>query len=353
MKENIIKTLKAFQDAYLKRDPNQIDQFMDQLFDQEDLVIFGTGLREVCINHEQSRALFLSDWESWGDYKLDMTSIHIDSYDGFYYAELMGTVTYQFTDDEQTYDKFVGFVRENMESGSTYDILDIQHFLSHLLHQRDEKKRTYAFPIQTSFVFDQAYQIKRIVFSIVNHGLYKDVRFEDIIPYHRGYDKDIDLIKSAKQHEILDINDLSFDEDGICIDQKAVKHTKHKGDKLLSCFGQDVEVTFNEDVITYQSSDDHMFFNAYGIIKKHTTQEALEQNLKTHILDILDSDLNSKEKLFKVRRDIALTYKEISLGTTFTWPIRVYGVMIHHHHKWHLKHVTISDPFNVILEGKA
>jgi hypothetical protein len=352
MKEKILKTLEAFQDAYSKRDPNQIDHFMNQLFDQKDLVIFGTGLREVCINEEQSRALFLSDWESWGDYKLDMDSIHIESYDGFDYAELMGTVTYHFSDDEQTYDKFVGYVRENMESGSTYDILDVEHFLSHLLHPRDEKKRTYAFPIRTSFVFDQACKIRRIVFSIVNHGLYKDVRFEDIIPYHRGYDKDIDLIKSAKQYEKLDLNNLSFVEDGICVDQKAIKHTKHENDKLLSCFGQDVEVTINEDVITYQTSEHHKFFNAYGIIKKHTTQEALEQNLKTHILNILDSDLSSKEKLFKVRRDIALTYKEIALGTTFTWPIRIHGIMVNHDQTWYLKHVAISDPFNVILEGK-
>jgi len=62
--------------------------------------------------------------------------------------------------------------------------------------------------------------------------------------------------------------------------------------------------------------------------------------------------IDNKTKLFKIRRDIALTYKEMAFGYTFTWPIRLHGVIEKKNDDWVIKHLHSVDFFNVILEDK-
>ncbi|MBU1142388.1 MAG: hypothetical protein KKH92_01950 [Firmicutes bacterium] len=355
MRDKIIEVLNFFQKGYEKKDPNFIDEFMKELFIKDDLIIFGTGINEVCITDEQSRELFVSDWKYWGDYYLNFDTIDIKSYPLFSYVNILGTLTYRFKDDEETYDKFIGFVKENMENGKTYDFLDVQHYLSHLLHARDQAQRSVIFPIMTSFIFeecDNQAKIKRIMFSMINNSLYKDIRFEDVIPYKKAFSKDIDALKALGHNKDIAISKLKFDENSFIINHQGIKTNKNKGDDISSCFDSEINLDIYDESVTFLKSSKHIFFTVYATLKKQTTQENMEKDLKKHILEILERKLPSKDKLFMVRRDIALTYKEMSLGFSFTWPIRLHGVIEEKQNSLVIQHLNITDPFNVILEGK-
>lgn len=73
----IILQLKKFQDGYSRRDPNEIDAFMQSLYSTENILILGTMPNEVYIGYEAASQLVKSDWESWGDCRFDIDSANI------------------------------------------------------------------------------------------------------------------------------------------------------------------------------------------------------------------------------------------------------------------------------------
>lgn len=73
----IINQLKKFQDGYTRRDPNEIDAFMQSLYSRENILILGTMPNEVYIGYEAASRLVKSDWESWGDCRFDIDSANI------------------------------------------------------------------------------------------------------------------------------------------------------------------------------------------------------------------------------------------------------------------------------------
>ena len=73
----IINQLKKFQDGYSRRDPNEIDAFMQSLYSRENILILGTMPNEVYKGYEEATQLVKSDWESWGDCRFDIDSANI------------------------------------------------------------------------------------------------------------------------------------------------------------------------------------------------------------------------------------------------------------------------------------
>jgi hypothetical protein len=75
----IIDQLRKFQDGYSKRDPKNIDNFMQSLYSKNNLLILGTMPKEVYIGYDNAVRLVKSDWESWGDCKFAIDSANISS----------------------------------------------------------------------------------------------------------------------------------------------------------------------------------------------------------------------------------------------------------------------------------
>ena len=73
----IINQLKKFQGGYSRRDPNEIDAFMQSLYSRENILILGTMPNEVYKGYEEATQLVKSDWESWGDCRFDIDSANI------------------------------------------------------------------------------------------------------------------------------------------------------------------------------------------------------------------------------------------------------------------------------------
>ncbi|MBU3178628.1 nuclear transport factor 2 family protein [Clostridium estertheticum] len=84
MNEQYINEIKLviykFLDGYQKRDLNEIDNFMKDLFCQEeDTLVFGAAPNEEFVGYKQVRTLIEKDWKYWGDLSLDIDGavIHV------------------------------------------------------------------------------------------------------------------------------------------------------------------------------------------------------------------------------------------------------------------------------------
>jgi hypothetical protein len=75
----IIEQLKKFQDGYSRRDPKNINTFMQSLYSRENVLILGTMPNEIYSGFEKATRLVETDWESWGDCKFQIDSANISS----------------------------------------------------------------------------------------------------------------------------------------------------------------------------------------------------------------------------------------------------------------------------------
>ena len=75
----IIEQLRKFQDGYSKRDPKNIDTFMQSLYSKDNILILGTMPDEVYSGYKKATQLVKTDWESWGDCKFEIDSANISS----------------------------------------------------------------------------------------------------------------------------------------------------------------------------------------------------------------------------------------------------------------------------------
>ncbi|MFH0842756.1 MAG: nuclear transport factor 2 family protein [Bacteroidota bacterium] len=78
-RQEILSQLRKFQDGYSKRDPANIDAFMQSLYSMDNILILGTMPKEIYAGFENATRLVKADWESWGDCKFDIDSAHISS----------------------------------------------------------------------------------------------------------------------------------------------------------------------------------------------------------------------------------------------------------------------------------
>jgi SnoaL-like protein len=80
VRAEVLESLREFQAGYSRRDPKQLDDFMQHLFPKDqDTRVIGTDLREW-INGYQSIARFIrSDWLDWGNLHLAVDDSVIDS----------------------------------------------------------------------------------------------------------------------------------------------------------------------------------------------------------------------------------------------------------------------------------
>jgi hypothetical protein len=93
----IIAQLNKFQDGYSKRDPKNIDSFMQSLYSKNNTLILGTMPNEVYKGYENAARLIKSDWESWGDCKFAIDSANISSSGSTAWFSIKGYVEFDLS----------------------------------------------------------------------------------------------------------------------------------------------------------------------------------------------------------------------------------------------------------------
>jgi hypothetical protein len=111
--------LQRFQDFYTRRDPALIETFMNLLAD-DDLEVIGTngvraGEEEWYIGKDAARELFLGDWQSWGDVRLDIDGARIQGNENTAWLSAAATVQ-MVIPAEQNYADYLAFVKKYIET---------------------------------------------------------------------------------------------------------------------------------------------------------------------------------------------------------------------------------------------
>ncbi len=116
--EQVRQALQQFQVYYTRRDPALVDEFFDRLMD-DDLEVIGTngirpGDQEWYPTRETAREIFVGDWQSWGDLRLEISAARLRLHDQT--AWLSAPATVQMTiPAEKNYADYLNFIRSYME----------------------------------------------------------------------------------------------------------------------------------------------------------------------------------------------------------------------------------------------
>lgn len=111
--------LQAFQDGYTHRNVSQVDSFM-QLFTEDAEVIGTNGVKagegEWYLNRASARKLVESDWQGWGDLRLDFDSVSIHRRGDVSWITAAATVTEII--GSENYDAYLEYVKTFLEESS-------------------------------------------------------------------------------------------------------------------------------------------------------------------------------------------------------------------------------------------
>jgi SnoaL-like protein len=114
--EDIRSLLKSFQDGYTRRDPSQVDSFME-LFAPDAEVIGTNGIKpgegEWYMDRTSARELVEGDWRGWGDLQLDLDSMSIHSHRDVGWIAASATVTQ--TIGAENYASYLEFVKKFLD----------------------------------------------------------------------------------------------------------------------------------------------------------------------------------------------------------------------------------------------
>jgi hypothetical protein len=392
VKNELMEILNIFQAGYIKRDVNNIDNFMDAMFDKnENVVIVGTGAGEWCIGYEEAKEIFLSDWEYWGDLRINPSEASIIPIGDTAIIYTTGTIKYSFKSVEDTYSRYLGGIKKYFD-GVSYNsnkpdklkLAEINWTLCHLLSQRDGGEREYLWDLRISFVLikkEARWIIRQMQFSLPTVGYLPDVRidsFDNNIEYFNAETEKMRtyLINNTKLHnseiiemlrnfnnEYLDINKkistianqyfTSSNPYVINID-KAVFNNLEEIERLIEDQRESYdELSLNFENCLINSNEGVVWIATNGTMKKVISEKRNIENTIDIIKNIFTNASKNKDKLFNIRRRIADTFKENAKGEQYIWPFRLEGVLIKETDNWVFKYLQFSLPSDWILEGKT
>lgn len=391
-KNELIEVLNIFQEGYVERDINKIDSFMNALFDKnESVIVVGTSNGEWCLSYEEVKEIFLSDWEYWGDLRINIDEASIVSRGNTALIYVPGTVKYSFYSNSSTYARYLGYIKEYFDADCSdskkpnkVKLTEINWKLCHLLSQRDSDERNYLWDIRISFVLikkETGWIIKQMQFSLPVVGYLPDVRIDSISYDKKSYDEEMKRVneysessKSRYRDEIVNLlkefnkeylnrdkgitsvaNRYFTCESPLIINiDKEVCHNQEDVNKLIKRHREYYdEINLDYENCLVNSNEDAVWVVANGIMRKTMDEESAFQNTVSTIKDIFEGNLEDRDKLFNIRRRIADTLKENSKGEEYVWPFRFEGVLIKDKKDWVFKYLQFSLPFNYILEGKT
>lgn len=111
----IEEVIHKFQKGYVARNLDTVEKFMDLFCDDGTLEVIGTGAHikgkgEWCLDKIALKKIITSDWQSWGDLRLDTDNlkIHVNGQTAWFAAT--GTIS-QTMEPAQSYKNFLGYLK--------------------------------------------------------------------------------------------------------------------------------------------------------------------------------------------------------------------------------------------------
>lgn len=101
VRAQVLQSLRAFQDGYVRRDPANLDSFMNALFPRdEDILILGTeaGTSEWVRGYSPAASFIRRDWQQWGDFRFDVDRADVWSTGDVAWVATVGSVKSKMTE---------------------------------------------------------------------------------------------------------------------------------------------------------------------------------------------------------------------------------------------------------------
>lgn len=248
----------------------------------------------------------------------------------------------------------------------------------------DGEERDYLWDLRISFVLikkDFKWIIKQMQFSLPVVGHLPDLRFENL-----GYDLESytsernkmnvysakntlvyqdeilnflqafnnEYLKSNNETDLVASKYFTTNNPLIINIDNTIYSTKEEIKKLIGTHREYYdEIKLDCENCLINSSEDVVWIATHGIMKKIMSEEDAFENTAKIIKDIFTSDLDDKDKLFNIRRRIAITLKEYAKGEEYNWPFRLEALIIKEKNNWVFKYLQYSLPFNWFLEVKT
>lgn len=374
--------LKKFQDGYTKRNIENADAFVDELFiTGDDTIVLGTGTGELLLGSSQVKTLISDDWQYWGDVNISWENAYVDSQGDAAWFASAGTLKYVFEDKPERYDSYINFIKSKaMDAGLSpkQKITFINWVLSLTYHQRKDSIREYLWPLNLSGVLlkeNDNWKISHLHFSIPGAD-FPDERFENSPEHMENYKKQNDKALQYKNNKMTsELKMLLENLETNFFGQKSVSAKSVQklftADSLPYIIGPEnqyymgitqVKDYFNENSILALSLDiehaiasklkDITWVTVTGMLKQDLTEEELNFRALEDLNNLLKSDLSSKEKLFEAHRSIAYVLKESASGIHYTFPVRLTAVIGNENTRPVFKYIHFSFPCYWIFEGK-
>jgi hypothetical protein len=388
--KQIKKVLECFQEGYTNRAIDNIDEYMKKLFgDGEDLVILGTGSSEWCLNYEQCKEIFLSDWQYWGTLKIniDAAKININQDTAWIFTE--GDLLCTFKTDENSDKRYLDFVKGFFEEGNsnskpanTAKLTEISWVLSHFLSPRDSRERKYNWPVRVSFIMtkiDGSWFIKQIQFSHPSAFEFADLRITENSFAIRDYEEENKLLGDFQAASLKDNKEIinllqGFSSDyldkGVEVEEFVDKYYELSNPSFISTdnkfsFGTEEivkqvkehrknlkSITFNLNNSIIHGNERTLWLLTNGMIRRNMKQEEIFDKTAEYVKEQFNRGISDRDKLFNIRKTISAAVKESVKGEEFLYPFRLEAVLVKIKGVWKFSYVQISYPFNYILEGK-
>lgn len=364
--QKIHNLLVALNEGYQKRDIGTIVHFMENLFDvNKSVQLMGTSDQEIYCGYDSAKELFVSDWKYWGEFQLDLQEYVEKQIGSIVVIHLNAVVEQTFEDNEETYDNFLDLVKTLIVE-SDLDTLEVrQHesvwFLNHLLHPRSVGKRINKWPVKVDMVLSEdnsKYSVRQIVFSIPVEGMFPDERIHSSTPYQIHYDKELNHIyeinsKRESFDNLPELKCLKLSETFTFRDASGVLHAGSSAGEIFKNTLNSYSIfDFDWKNTLLDKEGDTAWFMGVGHVDKSMSEEQVRLAVNDDVRVIIEGDMSSKDKLFKIRRLISECNKEIAMGEAYRWPIRGSGTLKFGENEWLLDSFQLSYPTNIILEDK-
>lgn len=168
--DEITQVLEMFQDGYTKRDTSIVDEYVERLF-TEDVHLIGTGSSEWCDGMEDVKRIVESDWNHWGDLKLDIDKAVVRTRKDVAWFAVPGTLVRTFDTEELIYERYgVVDIKRIIEQNKSNKIklLEVLTDVSEILMEVEKGGTNFVYPIRVagSLVNDgEKWKFRQMVFS--------------------------------------------------------------------------------------------------------------------------------------------------------------------------------------------
>lgn len=383
--------LRLFQQGYTDRNPSNVQDYMSSLFAEgSGTIMTGTCDNEWCLGFDEALEMVKSDWQYWGDLQIDVENSDISTDGSTAWFIAYGSVKYSFEDSEEKYKRWLDSIMNHFDSSSDFAALpdkaklsQINWMLSLFISSRPDEKRSYKWPLRLTGVLTSKngrWLFRSIQFALPNKADYCDVRFNDIKDFEKEYSASCEKLQDFKKQnpvyrnvEVEDIINAFQTEYTIKSAEDLIQKFFLKDESI--CFtdltdgnftgaleiGQIIKKHKSEWECLYLDSSSMLsaisgntaWFTVQGFIKKTIKENAAVSKQIENIKQLVNENnsLSSKDKLFKIRKDISLMFRETSKGDEYILPIRFEGVLIKENNLFKFHTARFSYPYYWVIEG--